>query len=291
MEPASQPDGRGSSDGARPTIDPVDAAWLHRRSSSGPLVLGVLGLLTAPILLGLLFASLGLRSGIDQIRRGIRGAVPVLGVIVSAIGLLVGVASALLWGALLSGVLLARDAMRTAEGWRGTTVEATAFPAEHDGATTMLRLSGEDAPQLASTDAAARSDAAARPAAVRRAIVFIRLGTVPSDDMLRELARASLRHPEVPLVIVDAEHPGSAVAAALMASPGFVASRDYFVGSDATLPTPLAAVAATPTIVLLAPDGRIEHAVVGGLKAGEIEKLLRGDAALEDEALSPKGIR
>ena len=62
MEPASQPDGRGSSDGARPTIDPVDAAWLHRRSSSGPLVLGVLGLLTAPILLGLLFASLGLSA-------------------------------------------------------------------------------------------------------------------------------------------------------------------------------------------------------------------------------------
>jgi hypothetical protein len=43
--------------------------------------------------------------------------------------------------------------------------------------------------------------------------------------------------------------------------------------------------------VLLAPDGRIERAVVGGLKAGEIEKLLRGDAALEGEALSPKGIR
>ncbi len=169
----------------------------------------MLGLLTAPILLGLLFASLGLRSGLDQFRRGIRGVVPMLGVIVSATGLLVGVASALLWGALLSGVLLARDAMRTAEGWRGTTVEATAFPALHDGATTMLRLSIGDAPQPVSTDAAASSDAAARPATVRRAIVFVRLGTVPSDDLLRELAGASLRHPEVPLVIVDAEQPGS----------------------------------------------------------------------------------
>jgi hypothetical protein len=291
MDLGAQPDKPGADDGARPAIDPVDAAWLHRRSSSGPLVLGVLGLLTAPILLGLLFASLGLRSGIDQIRRGIRGVVPALGVIVSAAGLVVGVASALLWGALLSGVLLARDAMRTAEGWRGTAVEATPFPAQHDGAQTMLRLSAGNAPHSSATDTTAADEPAAGPAHVRRAIVFVRLGTAPSDDLLRELALASLRHPDVPLVIVDAEQPGSAVAEAALATPGFIASRDYFVGSDATLPTPLTAVAATPTIVLLAPDGRIEHAVIGGLKAGEIEKLLRGDAALEDEALSPKGIR
>lgn len=291
MNPGVQPDNPGVDDGARPAIDPVDAAWLHRRSSSGPLVLGVLGLLTAPILLGLLFASLGLRSGIDQMRRGIRGVVPALGVIVSATGLVVGVASALLWGALLSGVLLARDAMRTAEGWRGTTVEATPFPAQHDGAQTMLRLSTGTAPRSASIDPAASGEAAAGPAPVRRAIIFVRLGTVPSDDLLRELALASMRHPEVPLVIVDSEQPGPVVAETALATQGFVASRDYFVGSGATLPSPLAAVAATPTIVLLAPDGRIEHAVIGGLKAGEIEKLLRGDAALEDEALSPKGIR
>ena len=50
-------------------------------------------------------------------------------------------------------------------------------------------------------------------------------------------------------------------------------------GRDATLPAPLASVAAFPTTVIMDREGRIEFALVGARGKEELERLFSGEAA------------
>ena len=260
-------------------LDPVDLAWLERRSSAGALTLGIVSILLSPLLLGLLFAPLGVRAAVDCLRRGARGPMLFMGFGLSVIGLLASVSSALLWGALLSGVLLGRDAIRSAEGLRGMSVEPVVIVARFDGAQRGLLLSAPGEPADGSLATHPCVDATGGRAE-RFALVVLRLGTQPSVDALRELAIASNRHPKIPFVFVDQELDAAAIEQIALRVGGAVRQRDWFVGRESTLPPPLDGIAATPTIVVVDIHGRIESALVGVYPASDLEKLFRGDARL-----------
>lgn len=260
-------------------LDPVDLAWLERRSAAGALTLGIVSILLSPLLLGLLFAPLGVRAAVDGLRRGGRGPMLFVGFGLSVIGLLASVSSALLWGALLSGVLLGRDAIRSAESLRGMSIEPVVIAARFDGVSRGLLLSAPGEPADGSLATHPCVDATGGRAE-RFALVVLRMGTQPSVDALREIAIASNQHPEIPFVFVDQELDAAAIEQVALRDGGAMRQRDWFVGREGKLPPPLDVIAATPTIVVVDMHGRIEAALVGGYPASDLEKLFRGDARI-----------
>lgn len=287
-----EPSQRENAATPEPPLDPVDVAWLQRRPSSGALILGVLSLLTAPLLLGLIFAPLGLRAALDSRRRGIGGPVVAGGLVLSGAGLLASISAALLWGALLSGVLLGRDAILATEGLRGQSVQPIAVQAKTRGGSRPLLLAprtGEEQPLDPDRPRQPFAPRGEAPAP-RIMVLVVRLGTEPSASALVELATASQRHPEVPIIFVDQERSADEIETAARSAGAAIADRDWFLGADAALPPPLDAIAATPTFIVVAADGRIERALVGVYPASELEKLLRGDARLpHDEGAAAGG--
>jgi hypothetical protein len=123
---AAEPSAAEQASPSEPTtaLDPIDQEWLRRRSAAGPLAFGVIGLVTSPLLLGLAFGALGMRAGVDLWRHGTRRPVVAVGIGASFAAVVTSVIGALLWGSVLTTVLLGRDAMRETERWRGRTVEA-----------------------------------------------------------------------------------------------------------------------------------------------------------------------
>lgn len=242
-------------------LHPEDAAWVARRSPTAPIVLGVLSILLSPILLGLFFGPLALRAGIDLRRQGVRGAATIVAIATSLVGIVLSVTTALLWGAVLSGVLLGRDAMRTAESWRGEEIRSSMIAARVAGVETEIDL--------------------AKPVAgaPRHAILFVGVGWDPCVQAVRALSEVAGNHPDVPVIVIDREAPAAEVEAFTRLHGTAAVERFSFVGPVTTLPAPLEQAAALPTLVIVGPDGVIEHAIVGAHPATDIEKLLRGDAA------------
>lgn len=243
------------------SLHPVDAAWIARRSAMGPLVLGLVAIATSPILLGLPFGALGIRSGIDLWQRGARRATVALAVATASAGVLLSVAAAVAWGALLAGVLLSRDAIREAESLRGRTVAASA---------------ADDGVSLARP-----------PAGMQRlAVLFVSVETAPCADAIRDLATAAAKHGDVAVVVVDPASPTPAVEAfALRHAPE--GAKFSAIGAPRTIPDPLDRIAASPTLVIIDREGRVEKALVGAHPVADLEKLLRGDAALPDSGAKP----
>ncbi|MEY3144313.1 MAG: hypothetical protein RLY21_2806 [Planctomycetota bacterium] len=250
-----------SSSPASDELHPEDAAWIARRSPVAPIVLGVLSILLSPVLLGLFFGPLALRAGIELRRQGVRGAGTIVAIATSLVGIIVSVTTALLWGAVLSGVLLGRDAMRTAESWRGEVIRSSTVDARVAGVETQIDL--------------------ARPVAgaPRHAILFIGVGWDPCAQAVRTLSEAAANHPDVPVIVIDREAPAQQVEAFTRLHAAASAERFAYVGPIAELPAPLEQAAALPTLVIVGSDGVIEYAIVGAHPTTDIEKLLRGDAA------------
>lgn len=238
-------------------LDPVDRAWLERRSAVGPILLGIGAIATAPFMLGLLIGPLGLRAGIDGWRRGLRRPVVAAGIALSLAGVVGSVVSALLWGALLVTVLLGRSAMRETESWRGRTVERVEIAAvEAEVARTFpLEPKGGDE---------------------RLAILFVDAAFGPSGEALRNLLHATALEPGCTVLVIDPLRPSRAVEAFVSREIGSASAAFLIAGDPTPLPEPLDAVAGFPTLVVLDRERRIEAAVVGVRPLEEVERLVRG---------------
>jgi hypothetical protein len=238
-------------------LDPIDQEWLRRRSALGPLAFGVIGLVTSPLLLGLAFGALGMRAGIDLWRQGTRRAVVVVGISASFVAVVTSIIAALLWGSVLTTVLLGRDAMRETERWRGRTIEPVAVSAvTGSGAATTIPL---------------------RPSggAARTVLLFVRVDSETSHTAAQAVADALSRNPSIPSLLIDPLAPADAVLRFARAS-GLDAT---VIGQESTLPEPLDSVAAFPTIVVIDAEGRIEAAIVGSRSSADLDPLLKGPGA------------
>jgi hypothetical protein len=241
---------------ATPDLDPADRAWLERRATLGSCVLGAVSILTSPFALGLLFGALALRGSIDMRRRGIRGALPLVGIVLGFAGTSASIAFAIVWGSLLVGVLLGRDAIRQTEQWRGRTLEATTIELR-DGGRLGIGADGD--------------------ACARTALVFIDASSPVAAEALASTAAAALLHERCCVIVIDLSEKPDAAARALA---GTGAALRVAVAAQ-RLPSPLDAVAATPTTVVIDSARRIEAAVVGVRPREDLEKLFRGDAAIK----------
>jgi len=238
-------------------LDPIDQEWLRRRSAAGPLAFGVIGLVTSPLLLGLAFGALGMRAGIDLWRQGTRRSIVALGIGASFAAVVLSIMGALLWGSVLTTVLLGRDAIRETERWRGRTLEAVEVA-------TLLPDGGAAAITLRATGGAPRL-----------AMLFVRIDSTASTEAVRTLAAALGRHPGVPALLVDPLAPAEDVRT-YARGLGLAAAA---VGAGVPLPPPLDGVAAFPTLVVIDASGRIESAIVGGRTPADLNLLLGGAAA------------
>ncbi len=238
-------------------LDPIDQEWLRRRSAAGPLAFGVIGLVTSPLLLGLAFGALGMRAGIDLWRHGTRRPVVAVGIGASFAAVVTSIIGALLWGSVLTTVLLGRDAMRETERWRGRTVEAVEVRATaNSGNITAV-------PLRATGDAA------------RTVLLFVRIDSEASLSAVGTLVEALGRTPGVPALLIDPLAPAEAVRAFARAA-GLDAT---VIGDEGNLPEPLDSVAAFPTLVVIDAEGRIEAAVVGARSPADLDALLKGAGA------------
>lgn len=256
-EPGQAPSSEAATELDPIDLDPVDQEWLRRRSALGPLALGVIGLVTSPVLLGLAFGALGMRAGIDLWRQGTRRAIVVVGVSASFVAVVTSIMAALLWGSLLTTVLLGRDAMRETERWRGRTIEAVSVSAVASSGTPTslpLRASG---------------------GAERIVLLFVRVDSETSQTAARALSDALARNPSVPTMLIDPLAPAEVILRFARAS-GLDAT---VIGQESTLPEPLDSVAAFPTIVVIDAEGRIEAAIVGSRSAADLDPLLQGPGA------------
>ena len=247
--------------GGEDGLHPVDRAFLAQKFAGGPLIFGVIALASSVLILGMIPGALGLRAGIDLWQRGVRRSVVVAGIVASFAGVVASIMAALLWGALLAGVLLGRDAMRETERWRGEVVQPFVLTATES-------ISGEVF-QFAVPPADAMVE--------RVAIVLAGVGEQPSAEAITTAVQVAQRHPSCRLLIVTplaSRDEGKAFATVASAATAIAVA-----GRDATLPAPLASVAAFPTTVIMDREGRIEFALVGARGKEELDRLFSGEAA------------
>lgn len=242
-------------------LDPIDRAFLAQRFAGGPLVFGAISIITSVCILGLVPGTLGLRSGIDLWRAGCRRTIVIAGIATSAVGIVASVIGALLWGALLAGILLGRDAMRETERWRGRTVDACTLDAWHPDGRQVIAWPIVDG----GTD--------------RLALLFIT--TDPATDpivtteAITSAARVAAAHPTCRFAVV------APFASAEEAQSTVIASGTpcAIVHAPIELPQPLDAVSAFPTLVTIDRSGRIEFALVGARGDDELARIFSGESA------------
>jgi hypothetical protein len=242
-------------------LHPVDRAFLAQKFAGGPLIFGVLSLLSSVIILGMLPGALGLRAGIDLWQRGVRRGVVIAGVVTSFVGVAASILCALLWGSILASVLLGRDAMRETERWRGEVLEPFSL-------TAIESIGGNPVSfDIPPTDAG-----------VERVVLLLAgVGETPSAEAISAAVRVAERHPQCRLLVVtplSARDDGKSFATLASASTAVAV-----VGSDANLPAPINSVAAFPTMVIIDRAGRIEFALVGSRREEELDRLFSGEAA------------
>ncbi|MFM7260621.1 MAG: hypothetical protein ACKO3W_08460 [bacterium] len=242
-------------------LDPIDRAFLARRFAGGPLILGAVSLATSFCILGLVPATLGLRSGIDLWRAGCRRGIVLAGIATSALGVAASISAALLWGALLAGILLGRDAMRETERWRGRTVDARALDAWHpDGRQVVVWPPADEGTE-------------------RIALLFITtdsaIDPLVTTQAIASAARVATAHPTCRFSVIAPFASAEEAQAAVIASgvPCTIAHAPI------DLPRPLDAVSAFPTLVTIDRSGRIEFALVGARGDDELARIFSGEAA------------
>ena len=205
--------------GGEDGLHPVDRAFLAQKFAGGPLIFGVIALASSVLILGMIPGALGLRAGIDLWQRGVRRSVVVAGIVASFAGVVASIMAALLWGALLAGVLLGRDAMRETERWRGEVVQPFVLTATES-------ISGEVF-QFAVPPADAMVE--------RVAIVLAGVGEQPSAEAITTAVQVAQRHPSCRLLIVTplaSRDEGKAFATVASAATAIAVA-----GRDATLPS------------------------------------------------------
>lgn len=240
-------------DGASPGpgFDRRDEEWIARRFAGGPLVFGVLSCALSPLVVGLLLGAAGLRSGIDLWRSGTRRPLVGIGVAANLAGIVASVVATLLWGAVLAGVLLGRDAIREAERWRGRSIDLSA---------------------VVPADGAAAN-------ALRTAVIFVDPEQPICRKAIGDLVAAQAFAPQARIALVDTLGRGAADMLAAGAPPDW-----HRIDAGATLPPPLDAIVALPTLIVVDPEGRIEKVLIGPHEVDAIARLLRGDAKLPPRA-------
>ena len=248
-------------------LDPVDRAWIARRSAVAPLVLGLVSVALSPLLLGLLFGPLGMRAGVDLWRHGTRRAAVAGAIALGFAGTVASIVGAVLWGSILASVLLGRDAMREAERWTGRDVST---------ATVEFLVA------VGSEQNAAIALNAPIPPRDRWAILFADEGSEPCMAAAATLAECAKNEPSV--LAFAAVQPESREA---LATRFALAGIDLPVAMVKAVP-PLDAIAAMPTLVVVDRRGRIEKALVGAHPRADIEALLRGDAALPERSAASR---
>ncbi|MCE2883720.1 MAG: hypothetical protein LW806_02305 [Planctomycetaceae bacterium] len=250
--PDNEPDG---------ALDPVDRAFLAQRFAGGPLIFGAISIVTSVCILGLVPGTLGLRSGIDLWRAGCRRAIVLAGIATSAVGIVASVIGALLWGALLAGILLGRDAMRETERWRGRTVDARTLDAWHPDGRQVVAWPIADA------------------GTERLALLFITtdpaIDPVVTTQAIASAARVAAAHPTCRFSVVAPFALAEEAQATVLAS----GTPCAIVHAPIDLPRPLDAVSAFPTLVTIDRSGRIEFALVGARGDDELARIFSGEAA------------
>lgn len=250
--------------GGAPAVEELsaeDRAWQARRSTIAPLVFGVIGMAASPLLLGLVCGPIGLRAGLDLWRAGTRTVSVVIGVAASLLAVVLSVVAAVLWGSIVAGVLLTRDALRETQRWIGQPVAA----AEVDA----LGADGLGRVQLATHDGDERL-----------VLVFVAPDHPASNATLRMLADLLPKHPAVRVVAASSTHPAADVRRAILEAGLELPA----IGRDSILPAPIDAVAIMPTIVVISRDGHIVAAAAGGRPPGELERMLGGEPATSSDS-------
>lgn len=234
-------------------LHPEDRAWQRERFAAGALIFGSIGVVASPLLLGLALGPIGMRAGLDLWRAGIRRPVVAAGVLMSLVATAASILAAVAWGALLMQVLLSRDVLRETEKWRGQSIaQTTVAVRDESGVAERSLVPGEGDRRLV--------------------LLFVDPGTAPSAEAVRTLAHACGRWPQVAILVVG-------VSTDAIATRDFVLAQglDVAVVDPASpLPSPLDAVFALPTMVVVDTEGRIESAVVGSRSLDEVERLLEG---------------
>lgn len=198
--------------------------------------------------------------GLDLWRGGTRRASVAFGIASGLVAIVLSTIAALLWGSVLSTVLLGRDAMRETESWRTREIDAR-----------PLRATGPDGER----------EITLRPAQGQSRLMLVALigADTTSREFLAVLAQALPRHPECGVVLVDMGE---------SAELGPVARRTGInapiIQSAATLPAPLDRISGIPTTVVIDQLGRIESALVGSRPSSEIDRVLSGAGALGVES-------
>jgi len=246
-----------SQDSADDALDEVDVAWQRRRSSLASLVLGVIGIALSPLLLGLVVGPLSVREGMQRWRAGLRRPTIAIGIASGLTAIVLSTMAALLWGSLLTTVLLGRDALREADRLRGQQVGSRSVPMSRD------------------SDATADETLLPAHGSARRIVLFVDIAQRPSRDAIAALLAFPGSRDD--LVLVDRSPSGAPLAAL---------ARDLGLGPcavvpyDAVLPPPIESVAALPMTMSIDAAGRIEGALIGVRPPEELGKLLGGEMAL-----------
>lgn len=198
--------------------------------------------------------------GLDLWRGGTRRASVAFGIASGLVAIVLSTIAALLWGSVLSTVLLGRDAMRETESWRTREVDAR-----------PLRATGPEGER----------EIALRPSQGQsRLLVVALIGTdTTSREFLAVLAEALPRHPECGIVLVDMGESADLLDVARRAGV-----NAPVLLSAAALPPPLDRISGIPTTVVIDQMGRIESALVGSRPPSEIERVLSGAGALGVES-------
>ena len=167
-------------------LHPADRAFLAQKFAGGPLIFGLISVVSSVIILGMIPGALGLRAGIDLWQRGVRRGVVVAGVVTSFVGVAASILCALLWGSILAGVLLGRDAMRETERWRGEVLEPFSL-------TAIESISGD----TFSFEIPPKDDR------VERVVLLLAgVGETPSAEAISTAVRVAERHPQCRLLVV-----------------------------------------------------------------------------------------
>ena len=253
-------------DPANQDLDAADQAWLRRRFAGAPLLFGAAGIVTAPLLIGLLLGPLGLRAGVDLWRAGARRGIVAAGIAVSFMAIVASVIAALIWGSVLATVLLGRDAMRETERWRTREVEQRAL--------TVISADG----------AALGAQLVPTGPWERTVVLFVAGGGDFTAAAIAHTAAAARAHPTCRLIVADPTIPSDELRAFVRR----IGVTVDVLGEGAAFPAPLDAVAAFPTLVVIGRDGRIESALVGDRTEAELERVFSGVAAPSAPPESPK---
>ncbi|MFO0828468.1 MAG: hypothetical protein U0572_10005 [Phycisphaerales bacterium] len=226
------------------------------------LATGIASIVLAPIAVGAFPAAIGLHSALTHLRfrRGSR-TLAWAGAACSALGAVVSLAAAILWGALLLNVLLQRSAVHQAQSWVGITPNSW----------TLTDVAG-----VAHTSDSMRG----------RVVLLDCFAPVDAycEATTRAIAEFAAAHPEA--VVLSWAPEATASDASSFASKCGV--RHPVCAGPQAMPEPLTGVAAKPTLVVFDAAGTIRATVLGRYNANDLAKLVDAAAVPATAPTSPR---